>query len=60
VKSRAVVADLADVICRGLPPAQRNLTRVNRKGLEYWKRNGAGSKALGVAPPWNLAQPARH
>jgi esterase/lipase superfamily enzyme len=39
VKSRAVIADSADVICRSLPPEQRNLTRLNDNGCEYWKLN---------------------
>ncbi len=37
VKSRAVIADIADVICRGLPPDQRNLTRQYSSGVVYWK-----------------------
>ncbi len=39
VKSRAVIADIADVICRGLPPERRNLTRQSSNGLIYWKLN---------------------
>ena len=45
VKSRAVIADLADVICRSLPPEQRNLTRQASNGLEYWKLNKARETA---------------
>ncbi len=41
VKSRAVIADLADVICRSLPAEQRNLTRQASDGLAYWKLNKA-------------------
>ena len=37
VRSRAVIADVADVICRRLPPEQRNLTRLSSNGLAYWK-----------------------
>jgi esterase/lipase superfamily enzyme len=37
VKSRAVIADLAGLICHSLPPEQRNLTRQSSNGLEYWK-----------------------
>lgn len=37
-----MIADIADVLCRGLPPEQRNLTRMGSNGLEYWKLNRAG------------------
>jgi esterase/lipase superfamily enzyme len=37
VRSQAVIADIADVICRGLPPEQRNLTPERRDGLVYWR-----------------------
>jgi len=39
VKSPAVIEDIADVICRGLPLEERNLTRETRDGLIYWKLN---------------------
>jgi esterase/lipase superfamily enzyme len=47
VKSRAVIADIADVICRSIPPEQRNLTRQYSNGLEYWKINKAGATGDG-------------
>jgi esterase/lipase superfamily enzyme len=33
----AVIHDMADVICRGLRPEQRNLTRVENNNHCYWK-----------------------
>jgi esterase/lipase superfamily enzyme len=32
-----VIDDMAAVLCRGLPPEQRNLTRVDKNGRSYWK-----------------------
>jgi len=43
VKSHAVIADIADVICRSLPPEQRNLTRMDYYGTAYWKLTKPGS-----------------
>jgi esterase/lipase superfamily enzyme len=37
LRSRAVIADMADVLCRGLCPEQRRLTRVEHNGQGYWK-----------------------
>ena len=46
LNARAVIGDMADVICRGLPPEQRNLTRVETNGHCYWKlKNGAVNQA---------------
>jgi len=47
VRSRAVIADLADVICRSLPPERRNLTRQTSNGLYYWKLNRVQSSRRG-------------
>ena len=48
VNSRSVIADIAAVICRGLPPEQRNLTRLDYYGTAYWKL---------IAHPETLTQP---
>ena len=42
LRAGVVIADMADVLCRNLPPQQRHLTPVLRNGHQYWK--------LGVAP----------
>jgi esterase/lipase superfamily enzyme len=47
VKSRAVIADIADIVCRGLPPEERNLTPVSRDGRVYWKLKKAVGSATG-------------
>ena len=49
VRSQAVIADIADVICRGLPPERRNLKRLDYHGIEYWKL---------IAQPETLSQSA--
>src|SRR5207249_8612793 len=35
-----VIDDMADVLCRGLTPEQRNLIRVDSNGHCYWKLKG--------------------